>query len=120
MATTMNDPLAAAPAAPTTTTRKSLPLTSQDVLDIAKLRRQHSSLGQSLAELAGVNPQDSEAAVLHGLFYIGLQSVKAAAEERGYAQIAASYGGSDTDEAARAAGSRARRDRGARERSLDA
>jgi hypothetical protein len=99
-------------------TRKSVPLTAQDLADLAVLRSERSALGRSLTRLSGIDPRDSDAAVLHGLVALGLQLIKEAAEEAGYAELADSYVADPDERAAREAGRR-HRARGARARSVD-
>lgn len=99
-------------------TRKSVPITPQDVRDLELLRDEASPLARSFAELAGGSLPDSEAAVLHGLLALGLERVRQAAEEAGYAALAQSYATDPAERAERAAGRR-HRGRGARARASD-
>lgn len=69
--------------------RKSLPLTEQDLADIARLREQTPER-EALAELAGVTAVESvaEAALLRMVFEAGLRAIRERAEERAYASAA--------------------------------
>jgi hypothetical protein len=70
-------------------TRKSLPLSEQDLADIARLRQQ-SPEREALSELAGVAVTESvaEAALLRMIFETGLRAILEKAEERAYASAA--------------------------------
>lgn len=72
------------------TARKSLPLTAQDVADLAALRESeaHRDALQALSG-AAVTTTDSEASLLHSVLVAGLRVVRERAEEAGYAQMAA-------------------------------
>jgi hypothetical protein len=70
-------------------TRKSLPLTEQDLADIARLREETPER-EALSELAGVVIVESvaEAALLRMIFEAGLRAIRERAEERAYASAA--------------------------------
>ena len=70
-------------------TRKSLPLSEQDLVDIARLR-EATPEREALSELAGVVIVESvaEAALLRMIFEAGLRAIREKAEERGYASAA--------------------------------
>ena len=70
-------------------TRKSLPLSERDLVDIARLREETPER-EALSELAGVAIVDSvaEAALLRMIFEAGLRAIREKAEERGYASAA--------------------------------
>lgn len=84
--------------------RKSLPLTSRDLEDLARIR---SSVAHraALADLVDsqVDEGASEASVLQAVFEAGLRAVRDRVEAAGYAQMAA-----DMDAAARRASARRR------------
>lgn len=69
--------------------RKSLPLTEQDLADIARLREQTPER-EALSELVGVVIVESvaEAALLRMIFEAGLRAIRERAEERAYASAA--------------------------------
>lgn len=69
--------------------RKSLPLSEQDLIDIARLREETPER-EALSELAGVVIAESvaEAALLRMIFEAGLRAIREKAEERGYASAA--------------------------------
>jgi len=71
------------------TTRKSLPLTEQDLADLAKLRRSVDHR-QALAELSHRHIDDSvsEAALLQAVLEAGLRATQDRVEEEGYATLA--------------------------------
>lgn len=77
-------------AEPSTTTRKSLPLSSRDLRDLTALRRSPAHRAV-LADLAGtpVSEASSEAALLHAVWEAGLQAVRERVEDAGYAELAA-------------------------------
>jgi hypothetical protein len=70
-------------------TRKSLPLTEEDLADIARLR-QETPEREALSELAGIVVVESvaEAALLRMVFETGLRAIREKAEERAYASAA--------------------------------
>jgi hypothetical protein len=70
-------------------TRKSLPLSEQDLADIARLREETPER-EALSELAGVVIVESvaEAALLRMIFEAGLRAIQERAEERAYASAA--------------------------------
>jgi len=70
-------------------TRKSLPLTDQDLADIARLREETPER-EALSELVGVVIVESvaEAALLRMIFEAGLLAIREKAEERAYASAA--------------------------------
>jgi ectoine hydroxylase-related dioxygenase (phytanoyl-CoA dioxygenase family) len=70
-------------------TRKSLPLTENDLADIARLRRETPER-EALSELAGIVVAESvaEAALLRMVFEAGLRAIREKAEERAYATAA--------------------------------
>jgi hypothetical protein len=70
--------------------RPSLPLTAQDERDLARLR-DSLPYRQVLSQLSGeeFDARTSEGAFLHAIFEAGLNSVRSAAEEVGYAILAA-------------------------------
>jgi hypothetical protein len=77
--------------------RPSLPLTERDEMDLALLRRT-PICQQALDRLTGQSIEDegaigsaavSEAALLHAVFQAGLGAIRAAAEDAGYAVMAA-------------------------------
>jgi ectoine hydroxylase-related dioxygenase (phytanoyl-CoA dioxygenase family) len=70
-------------------TRKSLPLTENDLADIARLR-QETPEREALSELAGIVVVESvaEAALLRMVFEAGLRAIREKAEERAYATAA--------------------------------
>jgi hypothetical protein len=70
-------------------TRKSLPLSEQDLVDIARLREETPER-EALSELVGVVIVESvaEAALLRMIFEAGLRAIREKAEERGYASAA--------------------------------
>jgi hypothetical protein len=69
--------------------RPSLPLTEQDERDLARLR-DSSPYRQALSRLSGeeFDARTSEGVFLHAIFEAGLNSVRSAAEEVGYAILA--------------------------------
>jgi hypothetical protein len=69
--------------------RKSLPLTDQDIADIARLREETPER-EALSELVGVAIVESvaEAALLRMIFEAGLLAIREKAEERAYASAA--------------------------------
>lgn len=86
-------------------TRKSLPLSEQDLVDIARLRAETPER-EALSELAGVDIVESvaEAALLRLIFEAGLRAIREKAEERGYASAAEDRRArGETDEARRIA-----------------
>ncbi|HSF26041.1 MAG TPA: hypothetical protein VLC50_00840 [Actinomycetes bacterium] len=87
--------------------RPSLPLTERDEQELAALREHRTHL-HVLEQLSGVpvTGGTSEAALLHAVFQAGLAAVREAAEEAGYAEIAAAS--ADRAPEARAAARRRR------------
>ena len=86
-------------------TRKSLPLTEQDLADVARLR-QETLEREALSEMAGIVVVEgvAEAALLHMIFKAGLHAIRERAEERAYASAAEDrLASGDTDEARRIA-----------------
>jgi hypothetical protein len=68
--------------------RKSLPLSEQDLADIARLR-EDTPERQALFEMAGVVVESvAEAALLRMIFEAGLRAIREKAEERAYASAA--------------------------------
>ena len=70
-------------------TRKSLPLTSRDVSDLARLRESdvyHAALRELTA--ISVTSQTSEASFLHAVLAAGIVAIEQKAEEAGYEQMA--------------------------------
>lgn len=69
--------------------RKSLPLSEQDLIDIARLREETPER-EALSEMAGVVIVESvaEAALLRMIFEAGLRAIREKAEERAYASAA--------------------------------
>lgn len=69
--------------------RKSLPLTEQDLMDIARLRTETPER-EALSEMAGVIIVESvaEAALLRMIFEAGLRAIREKTEERAYASAA--------------------------------
>lgn len=85
--------------------RKSLPLSGQDLADIARLRAATPER-EALSEMAGVIIVESvaEAALLRMIFEAGLRAIREKAEERAYASAAEDRVSSgEADEARRAA-----------------
>lgn len=70
-------------------TRKSLPLSEQDLADIARLREETPER-EALSEMVGVIVVESvaEAALLRMIFEAGLRAIRERAEERAYASAA--------------------------------
>ena len=70
-------------------TRKSLPLTEQDLADIARLREETPER-EALSEMVGIVVVESvaEAALLRMIFEAGLRAIREKAEERAYASAA--------------------------------
>jgi hypothetical protein len=69
-------------------TRKSLPLTEQDLADIARLR-EATPEREALSEMVGVVVESvAEAALLRMIFEAGLRAIREKAEERAYASAA--------------------------------
>lgn len=70
-------------------TRKSLPLTEQDLADIARLREKTPER-EALREMAGIDAVESvaEAALLRMIFEAGLRAIREKAEERAYGSAA--------------------------------
>lgn len=70
-------------------TRKSLPLTEQDLADIARLR-EDTPEREALGEMVGIAVVESvaEAALLRMIFEAGLRAIREKAEERAYASAA--------------------------------
>jgi hypothetical protein len=82
MATRMKEPV---------TRRPSLPLTAKDESDLNLIRTSPShqrALEQLGADLPGGAEALSEAALLHAVFEAGLDAVRMAAAEAGYAELA--------------------------------
>jgi hypothetical protein len=88
------------------TTRKSVPLTERDLADLELLRRSPSHR-RAFCEATGVDPEASEATVLHGLLVFAVARISEQALDEGYAALAASYA-VQPDEAAYRAAVRAR------------
>ncbi len=86
-------------------TRKSLPLTSRDLEDLAKLRGSaaHRAALSRLVE-AEISDGASEASLLHAVLEAGMRAVRHQVEESGYAQMA-----TEMDPARRQAAARRRR-----------
>lgn len=71
--------------------RPSLPLTAKDELDLDQIRRS-PSFQRALSEVAGSLPAGaSESVLLHAVFTAGLEAVRRAAAEAGYAELAEQY-----------------------------
>jgi len=71
--------------------RPSLPLTAQDESDLDLIRsspNHRRALEQLGGDLAGVTESLSEGALLHAVFEAGLEAVRLAAAEVGYAELA--------------------------------
>ncbi len=70
--------------------RAPLPLTARDLADLARLRMPGPER-EALSDLADALLADevSEALLIHAVFVAGLRAVREAAEERGYAELAA-------------------------------
>jgi hypothetical protein len=84
-----------------TTTRKSVPLTEEELADLAALRSPDTPEHAALNELLSIGDNPSEALVLLALLRLGRQRVSEAVLERGYADLAAAE--DDDDRAARRA-----------------
>jgi hypothetical protein len=86
MATRLNQP---------TERRTPLALTARDLADLERLREPGPER-KALADLAESLPQGevSESLLVHAVFVAGLRAVREAAEELGYAQLAAQEAGS--------------------------
>lgn len=84
------------------TTRKSLPLSAQDVHDLA-LMRESPVHREALSDLTGsaISDTASEAAYLKALVEAGINAVRHRIEEEGYAQIAAQVDGDQRQRQAR-------------------
>lgn len=70
-------------------TRKSLPLTSRDLSDLARLRESdvyHAAIRELTA--FSVTSQTSEASFLHAVLAAGIVAIEQKAEEAGYEQMA--------------------------------
>lgn len=75
-----------------TVRRSPLPLTDDDLADLARLRTAGPER-DALAQLAPDELPDgqlTESALLHAVFEAGLRAIREAAEEQGYAELAAS------------------------------
>jgi hypothetical protein len=83
------------------TTRKSVPLTEEELADLDLLRSPDTPEHAALDELLSIGDNPSEASVLLALLRLGRQRVSEAVMERGYAELAASEG--DDDRAAKRA-----------------
>ena len=83
--------------------RKSVTLTGRDLRDLDAIRHSPEALAA-----VGATTSVTEAALLHLLLAHGLEHAREAAEEAGYAALAASYRGDPEERAAREA-MRARR-----------
>lgn len=83
------------------TTRKSVPLTAEELADLAALRSPDTPEHAALDELLSIGDNPSEALVLLALLRLGRQRVSEAVLERGYADLAAVE--NDDDRAARRA-----------------
>jgi hypothetical protein len=86
-------------------TRKSLPLSERDLVDIARLRAEAPER-EALSEMAGVVVVESvaEAALLRMIFAAGLRAIREKAEERAYASAAEDrLASTEADEARRIA-----------------
>jgi hypothetical protein len=82
----------------TTTIRKSLPLSTRDIRDLALLRSSAARRG-ALAELAEaeIDESVSEAQLLHAVLEAGLRAVELQIEEEGYAADAANQRAEDIE-----------------------
>ncbi|MFZ5870585.1 MAG: hypothetical protein ACOYXW_08690 [Actinomycetota bacterium] len=91
------------------TRRPSLPLTEQDERDL-ELIRTSPRYRAALANLSGTPDEAmtsvSEAALLHAVFAVGVDAVRVAAQEAGYAELAAQQ---SSESSARRAAARRRR-----------
>jgi hypothetical protein len=78
--------------------RPSLPLTARDEHELDRLR-QSPVYRDALERVAGqaLNEAVSEAVLLHAIFAVGLDCVRRAAEESGYAALAADQVAEDED-----------------------
>jgi hypothetical protein len=77
------------------TTRKSVPLTEEELADLDLLRSPDTPEHAALDELLSIGDNPSEASVLLALLRLGRQRVSEAVMERGYADMAASEGNDD-------------------------
>jgi hypothetical protein len=84
-----------------TTTRKSVPLTDEELADLRTLRAPDTPEHAALDELFAIGDNPSEALVLLALLRLGRQRVQEAVLERGYADLATSQ--DDDDRAAKRA-----------------
>jgi hypothetical protein len=71
--------------------RASLPLTDQDLADLARLREPEGPWLRRLRAHAGEEKLGSEAAILHAVWAVGIERLREEILDEGYAALAASY-----------------------------
>jgi hypothetical protein len=80
--------------------RLSLPLTPEDEIELAALKTEPRR--EALASLLGVRTEfTSDAALVHAIFDLGLQRVREAQLDAGYAELAKSYADAEARQIAR-------------------
>lgn len=81
----------------TDTTRKTVPVTPEELAILEASRSQGSPAYDALVELVGPAATRSEAAALHGALSLGLSLIKERVAEHGYAALAAAQTDEDRE-----------------------
>ena len=79
------------------TTRKSVPLTKDELAALEAARTNGTPVNDALTELVGPEAVRSEATTLQALIHLGFNVVKERAMDHGYAALAASQNQEDRD-----------------------